>query len=479
MWARLVRGRVPEARGTAGPAAVYAISPAGRGGLRKRIIEDPMTTFQTRAAALVAALLLSLPAAAQEAPRDSGDAAPDSTWREHYAAGEAAQRAGDWGAWRYQLVRVREQVGYHPSVVLNLARADARLGRTEDAIEWLRAYAASGLTADVAADTALASVRTEPGWAAIAERIAANRQPVGSARVAFTLPDSAFLAEGVAFDARSGRFFLSSLRHGSIAAYSPDGTWAELVPARRDGQWSMLALAADTLTRTLWATTAASPLFAGYQAADSGRSAVLAYDLDTGALRRRYDPPAEGPHTLGDMAVAPDGTVYVSDADEGVVYRIERGATEMERFAAEGLVSPQGIAVSGDGRRLFVADYVRGIAIVDRQSSEVTWVQAPDSIAISGIDGLVRAGRGLVALQNGVTPKRVVYLELDAAGTAVTGWRALESGTPLLTQPTHAVVVGGEIFFIADSGWERIGDDGAVKPGMVLEPAHVLRTAVP
>lgn len=439
-----------------------------------------MTTFPIRAAALVAALLLSFPAAAQEAAGDSaGAAAPDSTWREHYAAGEAAQRAGDWGAWRYQLVRVREQVGYHPSVVLNLARADARLGRTEDAIEWLRAYAASGLTADVAADTALASVRSEPGWAAIAERIAGNARPVGSAQVAITSRDSAFLPEGVAFDARTGRFFLSSLRHGGVASYGQDGTWAEFVPARRDGQWSMLALAADTLTRTLWATTAASPLFAGYQAADSGKSSVLAYDLDTGTLRRRFDAETEGPHTLGDMAVAPDGTVYVSDADEGVVYRIERGGTEMEPFAAEGLVSPQGIAVSGDGRRLYVADYVRGIAIVDRANGEVSWVQAPDSIAISGIDGLVRAGRGLVALQNGVSPKRVVYLELDAAGTAVTGWRALESGTPLLTQPTHGVVVGGEIFFIADSGWERIGDEGAVRPGMVLEPAHVLRTAVP
>ena len=54
-------------------------------------------------------------------------AAPDSTWREHYEAGEAARRAGDWGTWRYALVRVREQIGYHPSIVLNLARADARL----------------------------------------------------------------------------------------------------------------------------------------------------------------------------------------------------------------------------------------------------------------------------------------------------------------------------------------------------------------
>lgn len=61
----------------------------------------------------------------------------------------------------------------------------------------------------------------------------------------------------------------------------------------------------------------------------------------------------------------------------------------------------------------------------------------------------------------------------------IVGWRPLESATPLLTKPTHAVVVGGEVFFIADSGWEKLDDDGRLKPGMVLAPAHVLRLAVP
>src|SRR3712207_8192887 len=43
------------------------------------------------------------------------------------------------------LVRVREEVGYHPNLVYALARADARLGRTEDALAWLQSFAASGL----------------------------------------------------------------------------------------------------------------------------------------------------------------------------------------------------------------------------------------------------------------------------------------------------------------------------------------------
>lgn len=435
-----------------------------------------MTMGMMRRAALVAALVASVPSAAQDSLQAVGE---DSTWQEHSRAGEAARAAGDWGGWRYHLVRMREEVGYHPNLVYALARADARLGRTEDALAWLQAFAASGLVRDVANDSSFEQMRTGAAWEALAARIEANGRPIASAQPAFTLADSAFMPEGIAFDPRSRRFFLSSLRSGRIVAYAVDGEFSEFVPARRDGQWALLGIAVDTLTRTLWATTHAAPYFTGYQAADSGKSAVLAYDLDTGALRRRYLPPDSGRSQLGDIAVSADGDVFVSDADAGIVYRIERGEEEMEAFARDELVSPQGLVVTSDGRRVLVADYVRGIASLERESGELEWLPVPDSVAVSGIDGLVRVGHRLIAVQNGVNPKRVIELRLDDAERRVTGWRALESATPLLTEPTHAVVVGPEVFFIADSGWDRLDPNGQVKPGMTLVPAHVLRLAVP
>lgn len=430
----------------------------------------------TRWGALAAVWMACAPAAAQDS---LAVASEDSTWQEHAQAGEAARAAGDWGGWRYHLVRVREEVGYHPSLVFNLARADARLGRTEDALAWLQAFAASGLTRDVANDSAFAEMRAGPAWTAIAERIAANARPVASAQPAFALTDSAFMPEGIAFDPRTRRFFLSSLRSGRILTYGVDGGFAELVPAGRDGQWAMLGIAVDTLTRTLWATTYAGPYFTGYAAADSGKSAVLAYDRDTGALRRRYLPPEGARHQLGDITVSADGDVFVSDAEGGVVYRIERGEEEMEAFAQDELVSPQGLVVTSDGRRVLVADYVRGIASLERETGELTWLPVPDSVAVSGIDGLVRVGHRLIAVQNGVAPKRVIELQLDDEERRITGWRPLESATPLLTEPTHATVVGGEVFFIADSGWDRLDPNGQLKPGMALEPAHVLRLTIP
>ncbi|HYR07791.1 MAG TPA: hypothetical protein VEQ60_08490, partial [Longimicrobium sp.] len=64
---------------------------------------------------------------------------------------------------------------------------------------------------------------------------------------------------------------------------------------------------------------------------------------------------------------------------------------------------------------------MRGIAAIDRESGEVEWLPVADSTAVSGIDGLVRLGHSLVAVQNGVTPKRVVELRMDDGETRITG----------------------------------------------------------
>jgi len=39
--------------------------------------------------------------------------------------------------------------------------------------------------------------------------------------------------------------------------------------------------------------------------------------------------------------------------------------------------------------------------------------------------------------------------------------------------PTHGVVDGGRFYFIANSGWDRLADDGPLKPGAVFESPTV------
>ena len=136
-------------------------------------------------------------------------------------------------------------------------------------------------------------------------------------------------------------------------------------------------------------------------------------------------------------------------------------------------MSPQGPSVSPDGRSLYVADYIRGLARVDLASRSVTWLKHAREIALSGIDGLtfVKQNR-LVVVQNGVWPNRVMSLTLTDDGAAVSSASVLAQDTAAIREPTHGLLRGDAFLFIANSGWDGFGEDGApLKEGRLTPPA--------
>jgi hypothetical protein len=179
------------------------------------------------------------------------------------------------------------------------------------------------------------------------------------------------------------------------------------------------------------------------------------------------------------MTVAASGEVFVSEAVTGAVYVIHPGRDELEVLVPPGtFVSPQNPAVTPDGRRVLVADYVRGIGIVDLRTRAVSWMPHPREAAVSGFDGMYLVGDSLIAVQNGTEPNRVIRLYLDSSLSRVLRWEPLESNSPGLGSPTHGTVVGKDFFFLANSGWDQLADDGSVKPGGALTPAEVWRISL-
>jgi hypothetical protein len=53
--------------------------------------------------------------------------------------------------------------------------------------------------------------------------------------------------------------------------------------------------------------------------------------------------------------------------------------------------------------------------------------------------------------------------------------RVLERAHPRYQEPTLGVMVEGELFYIANSQWERFGQDGGIDDSTPLERPVVLR----
>ena len=421
-----------------------------------------------RPAMVVGALALGASAAAAQC---------DSTWRDHDRAAHKAYTTGDFATFRAQLLAMRREIGPLPAIDYDLAVAEARLGNGERALEWLQTFADMGLFQDAERDADLASVRSLPGYPRVMQRVAANLEPVTRGAVAFTLADADLVAEDIAYDSVRRRFLVSSVHRRKIIAVDSAGGASDFTRAGSDSTWGIFALHVDAARQLLWATTAATPAAQGYVPADSGRSALLAYDLATGVLRARLDPPdPRRAHVLGDMTVGADGTVYVSDAVSGAVYAATPGAHALAVLVPPGtFTSPQTPTLSAGEKRLFVADYARGIAVIDLSTHGVNWLGHPGNVALVGTDGLYRVGNTLLAVQNGTTPNRVVRALMDTAMTRVLDAQVLERAKPAVSDPTHGVIVGDTFYFIARSGWDRVHEDGTIAPAGADDAPQIRR----
>jgi sugar lactone lactonase YvrE len=396
--------------------------------------------------------------------------------RAEFRAATAAYEARDWTGYLAHARRAQALRPEHGGVTLVLASALALSGDASGALAALDRFVSRGYSADLQADSDFASLRTMPEWTALAARLEANARPVVRSRVAFTIDERGLLAEGVAYDPTTRAFYLASVRERKIVRLGSDGGTTVFADTA-SGLWAPMGMRVDPRSRRLWVATAAVPQMAGYVAADSTRSAVLAFDLRSGAPVARFEVGHDGmAHVVGDLTIAGDGRVYATDSRAPVLFRVPQQGDTLERFLESPLLlSAQGLAAAPDRRTLYLSDYARGIIRVDLASRQAKLLPTADSVLALGVDALAWTRQGLVGVQNGVSPHRVVRLTLDDSGDRVMRAEVLDRAHPAYDEPTLGVLVGDDFYYIADGQWERFGNDGMVADSSALRSTVVLR----
>ncbi len=388
-------------------------------------------------------------AAAPAAPAAAPAADPSRAW----SVGVAAYERGDYAAYLAAFEGLAKVAPDHPMVMMRLASGYALNGRTAEAIRTLSRLADLGIWTDLAPDGDFKSLTAAPDAAGLRLRLQALRDKrVQSSVAAFRLKDSTLVPEGVAFDVKTGAYFVSSQYQRKIVRRTGDGAATDFVQPGQGGLWMVFGIVADPVRRLLWAASTAEETMKGATAEDAGRTALFLFDLDTGALKRTFPPPAGEDATFDDVALGPEGEVYVSDSASGTIYAATRDARRLEVVVSPGqLGSPQGMAVSADGRRLYVSDYGRGLFSVDVQAGIAIRMRAPAGMPVLGIDGLARAGQCLIAVQNGVQPHKVLRLRLSDDRQGVASVEALDLNLPEMDEPTLGVVSTEGFVYVANS----------------------------
>jgi hypothetical protein len=300
----------------------------------------------------------------------------------------------------------------------------------------------------------LAAELPEADMAALRLRFDANRSVVQASRLFATVPAGGRLIEGIAWDPRRDRLFVTAVV-GRELLYGDGRTW-RAVPRLQAG--SLFGLALDDHRRRLWIASGAMEQTPSPETAFKG---LIALDLDSLRVVQRV--PIEDGGSPADIAVGHDGTVYASDPVRGTIYRLGLGDSAVTIVVPPGrLGNPQGLVPSLDRARLYVSDYGFGLAVVDLDSGNVTRLDSDVPTMLDGIDGLVPWRGGLIAVQNGTNPRRILQLALSEDGLRITAMRILESSHPEWGAPTLGIVRGDGFVYVADAQWERYGTAGTV-----------------
>lgn len=308
-------------------------------------------------------------------------------------------------------------------------------------------------------------------------RDSAFAHPTNRATIAFTLPAKDLFAENVAYDPRDGSFYVGSTRHGSIVRRTADGTITDFVPGGRDGMWMVIGMKVDTRRGWLWVNSAAGSNYVRHSAADAGRSALFRYDLRTGRLLKRYAVADTGQHFLNDLVLAEDGTVYLTNMEAGAIYTVAPRADSLMLWTRPpGLTFPNGITLSGDGRTLFVPSR-EGINAIDVGTRERRVLPVADAVDVRGIDGLYWHQGALIGVQGG-RRNRVQRFTLSPGGDRITGATVLEAHHPMFMNPTTGVVVGDDIYVVANSQFDSISEAGTPFPRERLFETVILRIPI-
>lgn len=396
--------------------------------------------------------------------------------REYVQKARSAYREKNYPALIDNMKKALELRPNYGRYMYSIAVGYALSGNKDEAVQWLNRIAGMGLVYDVGADDDFKSLRDSEAFKSILARFTNNSKPIGHSVSAFTVAEKGFVPEGLAYDPVEKMFYLGSVYQRRIVSVNPTGEVKEF-SAPDDGLWSVMGMRVDAKRRLLWVCTASHAQMMNFNEAENGRTGIFKYDLKTRKLLKKYLLPADSrQHWLGDLVLSSRGDVFASDSRTTAIYMLNQQTDTLGLFLeSDSFVNPQGLAFSGDEQRMFMADYLKGVFVIDMKTKGVSLLAAAPASTMLGIDGLYFHNGKLIGVQNGVNPNRVIRLSVDKNGTRVEKFEVLEANNPVFDEPTLAVLNGGSLFYIANSQWGMIDEKGKLAAAGKLKDPVVLK----
>jgi len=315
-------------------------------------------------------------------------------------------------------------------------------------------------------------------WDYVVANMQANAKQFGEGKVAFELPKGDYLFESIGYDPARKQFLVGSAREGKILLVDEKGKFTDFAaPNAENGMWGVFDLAVDAAHDKVYVASSDVAYYKGFNSAQFGQTGIFEFQLSSGKFLHKYILAETGKvHTLTSLTVGKDGRVYAADAARRQIFRIDHDQLSM-LVENPKLTSIRGLAVSDDGRTLYMADYSLGIFGIDlTKTAPFSLARNPEKLVLGGIDGLYYYDGCLIIIENGMVPQRVMRLKLTDDGRGVVAAMPLDVAQPAFTAPTLGAIAGNDLYFIANSQKGLYDKLGVLKNPDALQATRIFRS---
>jgi hypothetical protein len=276
-----------------------------------------------------------------------------------------------------------------------------------------------------------------------------------------------FAPGGLAYDAVSRRFVFGDRRGRRLIVVGEGSNHAvDFVRAESAGFHEISAIEIDPKRGDLWVASAASA---------DGAATLHKLQLISGRSLKSFPLAADlEPVALVDLVVTPAGAVLVLDAAGRQLLELRSGGTSLERVMRIDAREPASLASGSDEGIAYVA-HRDGVLRIDLRARTSTQVAAPNSISLAGLERIRWRRNGLIGIRvDGDGSRRIIRLDLNANGRAVTQATTLESSAPTAGQ-IFVTISGDELVYLVDASSPTVGQPVREASGLAEFMAYRVR----
>jgi len=258
--------------------------------------------------------------------------------------------------------------------------------------------------------------------------------------------------EGIDFSKKHNSFYLSSVAKSKIIKIDKySGVQEDFIVEKEYDYSPGVGVYVDEAQDQLYA-------IGGYYSLDETLTTLFKFDLTSQELINKYEISDTGSHFLNDMVIDKKGNIYLTNTKDSSIYYLEQGADSLALFfKSTDIQYPNGIALSEDNTKLYVASFQKGVRVLDIEKRII--LNDIDSSGVSGgIDGLEYYKGALYAIQNGVQENthNLRKLLLNEQEDEIVGVEVIDSRNADLYVPLTFCIHDGKAIVIANSNLQHL-----------------------